>query len=109
MGSGCILNDCLFNTRSGSIVLGDNVKISHNVMILTGKHDFFNPGFPVVSHGMDIKIGSNVWIGAGSIILGRVCIGDNVIVGAGSIVTKDVPSNCMVCCDPARVIKEVSV
>jgi len=78
-------------------------------MILTGKHDFFDPCFPVIHTGMDITIGCNVWIGAGSIILGRVNIGNNVIVGAGSTVTKDIPDNCMVCCEPARIMKEILV
>lgn len=35
-----------------------------------------------------------------------VKIGDEVIVGAGAIVTKDVPSNCIVVGNPARVIKQ---
>lgn len=33
-------------------------------------------------------------------------IGDNVVVGSGAIVTKDVPSNCIVAGNPARIIKE---
>ena len=37
---------------------------------------------------------------------GDVKIGDEVIVGAGAIVTKDVPSNCIVVGNPARVIKQ---
>jgi acetyltransferase-like isoleucine patch superfamily enzyme len=51
-------------------------------------------------------IGKNCFIGCGSIILPGVTIGDSVIVGAGSVVTKDVPSNCIVAGNPARVIKE---
>ena len=35
-----------------------------------------------------------------------VKIGDHVIVGSGSIVTHDVPSNCIVAGNPARIIKE---
>ena len=35
-----------------------------------------------------------------------IIIGDQVIVGSGAVVTKDVPSNCMVVGNPARVIKE---
>lgn len=38
-------------------------------------------------------------------IIGDITIGDNVIVGAGSVVTKDVPSNCIVAGNPAKVIK----
>ena len=34
-----------------------------------------------------------------------VKIGNQVIVGAGSVVTKDVPSNCIVAGNPAKIIK----
>ena len=40
-------------------------------------------------------------------IIGEVKIGENVIVGAGSVVTKDVPSNCVVVGNPAKVISFV--
>jgi acetyltransferase-like isoleucine patch superfamily enzyme len=38
-------------------------------------------------------------------IMCGVKIGDEVIVGGGSIVTKDVPSNCIVAGNPARIIR----
>lgn len=44
-------------------------------------------------------------IGANSVILGNVSIGDNSTIGAGSIVIKDVPKNCTVVGNPAKVIK----
>ena len=34
-----------------------------------------------------------------------VRIGNEVVVGSGSIVTKDVPSNCIVAGNPARIIR----
>lgn len=54
-----------------------------------------------------IKIGNNVYIGTGSIILPGVTIGDNVIIGAGSVVTKDIPSNTVFAGIPARFIKSI--
>lgn len=51
-----------------------------------------------------VKIGNNVFIGAGAIILCGVSIGDNVIVGAGTVVTHNIPSNLVVGGNPARVI-----
>lgn len=50
-------------------------------------------------------IGNNVILGANVNIIGDISVGDNVIVGAGSVVVKDVPSNCSVAGNPARVIK----
>lgn len=53
-----------------------------------------------------VHIGNHVWIGARSMILKGVTIGDNAVIAAGSVVTKDVPPNCIVGGNPARVIKE---
>ena len=52
-------------------------------------------------------IGNNVSLGANVNILGDVHIGDNVIIGAGSVVVKDVPSNCIVAGNPAKIIKQL--
>ena len=37
--------------------------------------------------------------------MGPVRIGNNVTIGAGSVVTKDIPDNCIVAGNPAKVIK----
>ena len=50
-------------------------------------------------------IGNNVSIGANATIIGDITIGNNVIIGAGSVVVKDVPDNCIVAGNPARVIR----
>lgn len=55
----------------------------------------------------DCHIGDNVYLGAGSLIMTPVNIGDNVIVGAGSVVTKDIPSNCVVAGNPAKIIRRL--
>ena len=50
-------------------------------------------------------IGNNVNLGANVVIIGNIHIGDNVIVGAGSVVVKDIPDNCIVAGNPARIIR----
>jgi maltose O-acetyltransferase len=50
-----------------------------------------------------MRIGENVWIGSGAIILPGVTIGDDAIIGAGSVVTRDVPAGATVMGNPARV------
>ena len=54
---------------------------------------------------MDTYIGNQCIIGYASIILPGVRLGDNVIVGAGSVVSREVPSNCIVAGNPAKIIK----
>jgi hypothetical protein len=55
---------------------------------------------------VDTRIGDNCFIGARAIIMPGVTVGNEVVVGAGAVVTKDVPNNCIVVGNPARIIKE---
>lgn len=50
-------------------------------------------------------IGNNVSLGCNVTIIGGVRIGDNVTVGAGSVVVKDVPDNCIVAGNPVKIIR----
>ena len=52
-------------------------------------------------------IGDNVTINCHACIIGGVNIGNNVIIGAGSVVVKDVPDNCVVAGNPAKIIKYI--
>ncbi len=55
-----------------------------------------------------IRIGNNVWIGAGAIICPGVSIGDDTTIGAGSIVTRDVPARVLAVGNPCRVMSRRS-
>jgi acetyltransferase-like isoleucine patch superfamily enzyme len=46
-------------------------------------------------------------IGSGATILSNISIGENAIVGAGSVVTKDVPPNCIVAGNPAKLLRHI--
>ncbi len=60
-----------------------------------------------MEYGKPIKIGNDVWIGGGSIILPGVTIGNNVVIGAGSVVTKNIEDNVVIAGNPARVIRKL--
>ena len=51
-----------------------------------------------------ILIKKNSVVGSNATLL-PITIGENSIVGAGSVVTKDVPDNCIVVGNPAKIIK----
>ena len=98
-----VQDGCSFDvSHSWLIEIGDNVTIAPRVMLLA--HDASTKrtlGYTVIGR---ITIGSNVFIGGGSIVLPNVTIGDNVIVGAGSVVTRNIPAGSVAVGNPARVI-----
>lgn len=52
-----------------------------------------------------MRIGNDVWIGCGVIVMPGVSIGDGAVVGAGAIVTKDVEPYSVVSGVPARLMR----
>ena len=54
-------------------------------------------------------IGDNVRIMTNSIVFGDITIGNNVVIGAGSVVFKNIPSDCVVVGNPARIVKKEGV
>lgn len=91
------------------ISFGDNVHIASNVTFIT--HDITSFMFRYMDtenqyhqRTGEIKIGSNVFIGAHSLILYDVEIGSEVIIGAGSVVTHDIPSGTVAAGVPCRPI-----
>lgn len=74
-----------------------------------GNNFQFRNGLTIGNKGNDNTliptIGRNVTVGANVVIIGDITIGDNVVVGAGSVVVKDVPSNCVIGGNPAKIIK----
>ena len=76
------------------IIIGENTLIGPNVSIFDHDHKITNNALKRKDFNKaSIKIGSNVLIGANSIILKGVKIGNNVVIGAGSIISKNVPDN----------------
>jgi maltose O-acetyltransferase len=84
------------------IEIGNNVTLAPRVHILA--HDASTKIFLNYTRLGKVKIGDNVFIGAGAIILPGVEIGNNVVIGAGSVVTKSIPSDTVFSGNPAKLI-----
>lgn len=97
------------------IKIGNNVKIGGGTTLIdTDAHSLsFKDRRNEISDvknriDKEIIIEDDVLIGANVIILKGVHIGARSIIGAGSVVTKDVPEDCIVAGNPAKVIKQLT-
>ena len=95
----------VFLYPNATITIGDSTMIAYGVIIHTSTHDY--SCHPMYEKRIDlpVKIGNNVWIGAGAIILPGVIIEDYAVIGAGCVVTKNVPEGAIVVGNPPRIIK----
>lgn len=115
-GDNVLINmNCTF-LDTNKITIGERVLIAPDVKIYTANHpirakeryyDIGGGNAYISTSSKPVEIGDDVWIGGGAIILPGVTIGSNVIVGAGSVVTKDVPNNVVVAGNPAKIIKRL--
>lgn len=84
----------------GMIIIHQGVRIGDNCVlqpdVVIGKRK---------KNGNPPTIGNNAYVCGGARILGDICIGDNVTIAPNTVVFKDVPSNCVVAGNPARIIK----
>ncbi len=96
---GCVILDVV------RVEIGAGTQIGPGVQILTADHPR-DPSLRAqgLEFGRPIRIGANVWIGGGALILPGVTIGDDAIIGAGSVVTRDVMPGATVVGNPARPV-----
>jgi len=120
IGNYCYIQSNVVIGAAEYIEIGDYVSISANVRIIDNNDHPIQPDDrKIKSHSRPgdilrswkyaeskpIIVKDNVWIGINSRVNKGVTIGENSIVAANSVVTKDVPKNCIVAGNPARVVK----
>ena len=87
------------------VSIEDDVFVGHGVMTINDLHP---PSFKRTGSNKDWKktiIKKGAVIGSNVTLL-PVTIGENSEIGAGAVVTNDVPDNCIVAGNPARIIKK---
>ena len=103
--------ECML-VASSDITIGKNSTLAYRTLLTTNA----NPNAPYNElckiyppiH-KEIRIGDNVWVGAGVIVLPGCRIGNNSVIAAGSVVCSDIPDNCMAAGVPAKVKKRLIV
>lgn len=91
-----------------SIHIGDHTLIGEFVSIRDANHGIA-PGENIRSQdhiAKSIKLGKDVWIGRGSVILPGVEIGDHSIIGANSVVSRSIPAGTIALGSPAKPLRK---
>jgi maltose O-acetyltransferase len=88
--------------------IGDFTLFGPAVQIYTPLHPFNAAERRRHEYGKPIEIGSDVWVGGGTIILAGVRIGSRSVIGAGSVVTRDIPEDVFAAGNPCRVLRVIS-
>jgi maltose O-acetyltransferase len=127
-GDSVLMQPPFYCDYGSNIHLGERVFFNFNCIVLDvcevriGDYTLFGPGVQILTalhpvdaelrrereFGKPVRIGSDVWVGGGALILAGVTIGARSIIGAGSVVTRDVPEGVLAAGNPCRVIKEVA-
>lgn len=123
--------NCILSCKEGSIFLDDYCNLSANCSLLSeteirigrycflagqcylvagGNHGFKDISVPImfqpsVSKG-GIRVGEDVWLGAGVIVLDGVSVGRGSVVGAGGVVARPLPEYSVAAGVPARRIRD---
>lgn len=105
------------NLLAGNITIGKYCQLGVDVAIHATNHpvsymstyinqNLFQGELKELKEEHKIRIGNDVWIGHGVIILGNVTIGNGAILAAGSVVTKDVEPYTIVGGVPAKELRK---
>jgi acetyltransferase-like isoleucine patch superfamily enzyme len=130
IGAGAFVGrNSILSCKNGDIELGDRVNIGFNCEIVSASrvsvgtgtllaaysyivgadHNYSDPTVPILEQGRvsrGVRVGEDVWLGAGVIVNDGTSIGDHAIVGAGAVVTAEVPAYAIAAGVPARVKRD---
>jgi galactoside O-acetyltransferase len=109
VGDDVYVNFGLTVVDDGEVRVGNRVMFAPHVTITATGH----PVHPELRRdgsqfSAPVRVGDDVWIGAGAVLLAGVAVGEGSVVGAGSVVTSNVPAGVVVAGVPARIIRHIT-
>lgn len=94
IGKGFVIHN-FSNIVVDAASIGEGLTINQGITI---GPDWRNNGKP--------RLGNNVFVGSGAMILGNISIGDDVVIAANAVVTKNIDAKCVIAGNPGMVIKK---
>ena len=88
IGNNVHIGNNAFIRADGGLTIGDNTRISRNLVLYTVNHRYTGDLLPFDAHSIrkPVTIGRNVWIGMNVCITPGTTIGDGAVVGMGTTV-----------------------
>lgn len=109
VGENFYANHNLIILDGNRVSFGDNVFIAPSCTFSTAGHPIDkerrNKG---LEYAHPITVGDDVWFGANVTVLPGVKIGSNVVIGAGSLVNIDIPDNSLAFGNPCKVHRKIT-
>jgi acetyltransferase-like isoleucine patch superfamily enzyme len=103
-----IATGCFLSSHTAGVTIGDDCLIGPNVSIIGNNYRYDDLATPIRRQekisDKGIRIGNNVWIGAGCVILEGAEIGAGAILTPNSVVSSRIPENSIVQGNPGKVI-----
>lgn len=112
IGNRCSVNPYTILYGQGNLIIGNDVRIATQCVIIPSNHNYQNSNIPIIEQGLcnkGIIIEDDVWIGCGVRILDGVIIKRGCVLGAGCVVTKSTEPYGVYAGIPARLIKKRGV
>ena len=108
IGEHCSVNPYCVLYGHGGLIIGNHVRIAAHCVIIPANHSIALDGGlisrqPETRRG--IRIGNDVWLGAGVRVLDGADIADGCVVAAGAIVRGSLAANAIYAGVPAKLVR----
>lgn len=107
IGDRVFLNQGTVIGAAESVEIGDDTLIGDFSSIYDSNYHELEPGVP--DKPRPVRIGQNVWLGSGVLVLPGSQIGDHTVVAARSVVRGALPPRVLAAGNPAKVIRQLDI
>jgi len=108
LGFRCRVNPYSILYGNGGLTIGDYVRIAAHCVIVPANHGIALDGGLIAEQPLSkqgIRIGNDVWLGAGVKVLDGAVIGDGCVVGAGAVVRGELEPYGIYAGVPAKLVR----